>query len=214
MRIIMLGPPGAGKGTQARMLAEKYGIPQVSTGDILREEVKKESDLGKQAKSYMDQGELVPDKLIIDMILKWFDNGEGKKGYIMDGFPRTVAQAVAFASALSERGEEIDGVINIEVDEQELIHRLSGRRTCSKCGAMHHIHFDPPEEEGLCDACKGELITRDDDREETVINRLKVYRKQTEPLIDYYKGSGVIKTVDGMGSIEEILERVNKALGV
>lgn len=212
MRIILLGPPGAGKGTQARMIMEKYDIPQVSTGDILREEVKKESELGLSAKAYMDEGDLVPDKLIIDIILNWLHGGKGAQGYIMDGFPRTVAQAVAFASALSERGEEINHVISVEVDHDELILRLGGRRTCPDCRAVYHVKFDPPAKEGLCDKCEGQLIQRDDDREETVINRLEVYSKQTEPLIDYYKCSGVFQPVDGKGSIKEIFQRVEKAL--
>lgn len=212
MKIIMLGPPGAGKGTQARMIAEKYGIPQISTGDILREEVKKGSTLGREARSYMDKGELVPDKLIIDIILKRLDEGGASEGYILDGFPRTVAQAVAFTSALSERGERVDSVISIEVERGELIRRLSGRRTCVECGAMFHVHFDPPRRDGTCDKCGGKLIRRDDDNEETVANRLEVYGKQTEPLINYYEGSGVFKAVDGMGSIEDILKRVEEAL--
>lgn len=212
MKIIMLGPPGAGKGTQARMIAEKYGIPQISTGDILREEVKKGSALGREAKSYMDKGELVPDKLIIDIILKRLDEGGASKGYILDGFPRTVAQAAAFTSALSERDERVDSVISIEVERGELIRRLSGRRTCVECGAMFHVHFDPPRRDAVCDKCGGKLIRRDDDNEETVANRLEVYRKQTEPLINYYEGSGVFKAVDGMGSIEDILKRMEEAL--
>lgn len=212
MKIIMLGPPGAGKGTQARMIAEKYSIPQISTGDILREEVKKDSALGREAKSYMDKGELVPDKLIIDIILKRLDEGGASKGYILDGFPRTVAQAVAFTSALSERDERVDSVINIEVERGELIRRLSGRRTCVECGAMFHVHFDPPRRDAVCDKCGGKLIRRDDDNEETVANRLEVYRKQTEPLINYYEGSGVFNAVDGMGSIEDILKRMEEAL--
>lgn len=212
MKIIMLGPPGAGKGTQARMIAEKYGIPQISTGDILREEVKKGSALGREAKSYMDKGELVPDKLIIDIILKRLDEGGASKGYILDGFPRTVEQAVAFTSALSERDARVDSVISIEVERGELIRRLSGRRTCVQCGAMFHVHFDPPRRDAVCDKCGGKLIRRDDDNEETVANRLGVYRKQTEPLINYYEGSGVFKAVDGMGSIEDILKRMEEAL--
>ncbi len=208
----MLGPPGAGKGTQARMIAEKYHVPQISTGDILREEVKIESELGKQAKSYMDKGELVPDKLIIDIIVKRLDEDDSANGYIMDGFPRTVNQAVAFASALSDRGEQVDRAISIEVERDELIRRLSGRRTCTECGAMYHIHFDPPRKEGVCNECGAKLVLRDDDSEETVANRLEVYRKQTEPLIDYYKGSGVFEAVEGVGPIEEIFKRVEKAL--
>ncbi len=207
-----MGPPGAGKGTQAGMIAEKYHVPQISTGDILREEVKIESELGKQAKSYMDKGELVPDKVIIDIIVKQLDEDDSGNGYIMDGFPRTVNQAVAFASALSERGEQVDRVISIEVERDELIRRLSGRRTCTECGVGYHIHFDPPRKEGVCNECGTKLILRDDDSEETVPNRLEVYRKQTEPLIDYYKGSGVFEAVDGVGSIEEIFKRVEKAL--
>ncbi len=207
-----MGPPGAGKGTQAGMIAEKYHVPQISTGDILREEVKIESELGKQAKSYMDKGELVPDKLIIDIIVKQLDEDDSGNGYIMDGFPRTVNQAVAFASALSERGEQVDRVISIEVERDELIRRLNGRRTCTECGVRYHIHFDPPRKEGVCNECGTKLIPRDDDSEETVPNRLEVYRKQTEPLIDYYKGSGVFEAVDGVGSIEEIFKRVEKAL--
>lgn len=207
-----MGPPGAGKGTQAGMIAEKYHVPQISTGDILREEVKIESELGKQAKSYMDKGELVPDKVIIDIIVKQLDEDDSGNGYIMDGFPRTVNQAVAFASALSERGEQVDRVISIEVERDELIRRLSGRRTCTECGVRYHINFDPPRKEGVCNECGTKLIFRDDDSEETVPNRLEVYRKQTEPLIDYYKGSGVFEAVDGVGSIEEIFKRVEKAL--
>jgi adenylate kinase len=212
MRIIILGPPGAGKGTQARMIAEKYSIPQVSTGDILREEVKNDTELGKKAKFYMDEGELVPDDLIIDMVINWLQREGGSGGYIMDGFPRTVAQAVSFDSALNDLGQKMDKVISVEVDHVELILRLGGRRTCLDCGTMFHVKFDPPRQEGLCDNCGHELIRRDDDSEETVTNRLDVYAKQTEPLIDYYKCSGVFYAVDGVGAIQEIFDRVEIAL--
>ncbi|HIC91085.1 MAG TPA: adenylate kinase [Syntrophaceae bacterium] len=212
MNLILLGGPGAGKGTQAKKLIEKYGIPQISTGDILRAAVKEGTELGLKAKAYMDKGELVPDELVIGIIEERLKQPDCQKGYMLDGFPRTVVQADALDQVLRNMGSKIDHVISIDVDKEELVKRLTGRRTCRQCGAMYHIMFNPPKKEGACDKCDGELYQRDDDNEETVRSRLEVYEKQTFPLIQYYKDKGLLRTIDGIGSIDEIFNRITKIL--
>jgi len=209
----MLGPPGSGKGTQAKRLTERFGIPQISTGDILREAVKEGTPLGKEAKRYMDEGKLVPDEVVVGIVRERLKEPDCEKGFILDGFPRTVAQAEALDRILEEMGRKIDHVIDIEVSEDELLKRLTGRRTCKRCGAMYHIIFNPPKRDGICDQCGGELYQRDDDKEETIKARLKVYREQTAPLIDYYEKRGLLRRIEGSGKIEEIEERILKAIG-
>lgn len=208
MNMILLGPPGCGKGTQAKILIDTCHIPQISTGDILRGAIKKGSPLGIEAKTYMDQGSLVPDQLVIGIIEERLQQADCVRGFILDGFPRTVAQAEALDSTLSKAGLKLEYVFNIEVVDEELIKRLTGRRVCRKCGESFHITFNPPEKEGLCDSCGGELYQRDDDREETIRNRLKVYQAQTAPLITFYEEKDILHSVDGVGSIEEIKERL------
>lgn len=212
MNIILLGPPGAGKGTQAKMLVDKYKIPQISTGDILRAAVKDQTPLGLEAKKCMDKGELVPDSVVIGIVDERTQQSDCQGGYMLDGFPRTVPQAEALDDILQKRNSQIDHVVSIEVDRQELIKRLTGRRTCRECGAMYHMHFDPPKKEGVCDKCGGELYQRDDDNEETVSSRLKVYDSQTKPLIDYYKAQGKLRTVDGLGDMKEVFNRITQVL--
>ncbi len=214
MNIILLGGPGAGKGTQAKLMIEKYNIPQISTGDILRAAVKEGTDLGKEAKRYMDAGKLVPDEVVIGIIKERLKEPDCEKGFILDGFPRTVPQAEALEKVLEQMGRKIDHVLSIEVPEEELIKRLTGRRTCRECGQGYHIIFNPPKEEGKCDKCGGELYQRDDDNEETVKNRLKVYQESTQPLIDFYSKKGLLRPVDGVGSIEDIFQRIVKILSV
>ncbi len=205
-RIIFLGPPGAGKGTQAQIAAEKYGLLHVSTGDILRDNVKRGTDIGKQAKKYMDAGQLVPDNILIDIIKDRLAQPDCKKGFILDGFPRTLAQA----EALSEAGVAVDVALNIDLSDDEAVTRISGRRTCKSCSAIYHVKYQPPKAEGVCDACGGELYHRDDDKEGTVRNRLKVYKELTEPLLKYYSDEGVLRNVDGSRSREEISEDIYK----
>ena len=212
MNIILLGPPGAGKGTQAKMLVEKYQIPQISTGDILRAAVKEGSPLGKEAKACMDKGELVPDSVVIGIVEERIQQSDCAKGYMLDGFPRTVPQAEALDGMLQNLSSKIDHVVSIEVANEELVGRLTGRRTCRDCGAGFHVMFDPPEKEGVCDKCGGELYQRDDDNVETVTSRLEVYESQTLPLIDYYTAKGKIRPVDGVGDIKEIFGRVTQVL--
>jgi len=213
VNIIMLGPPGAGKGTQAKMLVERLGIPQISTGDMLREAVKEGTELGKKAKEFMDAGKLVPDEVVIGIVKERLAQPDCEKGFILDGFPRTIPQAEALDKVLEELGKKIDYVINVAVPNEELITRLTGRRTCRQCGAMYHVVFNPPKEEGKCDKCGGELYQRDDDKEETIRQRLEVYEAQTAPLIDYYGKKGVLYNIDGTGSIEEIFQGILKVLG-
>ncbi len=213
MNIVFLGPPGAGKGTQAKRITERYGIPQISTGDMFREHLSKGTELGKKAKEYMEKGQLVPDEIVLSMVEERLKQPDCEKGFILDGFPRTVPQAEALDEMLAKWGKKIDYAIAIEVPDEELVKRLTGRRTCKNCGMMYHIIFKPPKEEGKCDACGGELYQRADDNEETVRNRLKVYHESTAPLIDYYEKKGVLHRVDGMGSIDEIFERIVKILG-
>lgn len=208
MNLILLGPPGCGKGTQAKILIDTYHIPQISTGDILREAIKKESPLGIEAKTHMDQGSLVPDHLVIKIIEERLKQADCDRGFVLDGFPRTVAQAEALDTTLAGMGSKLECVFSIEVDDEELIKRLTGRRVCKKCGESYHIEFNPPRQEGLCDSCQGELYQRDDDKEETIKNRLKVYQDQTSPLINFYQRKKVLHSVDGIGSIEEIKERL------
>jgi adenylate kinase len=212
MNLILLGAPGAGKGTQAKMIVEKYGIPQISTGDMLRESVAKGTDLGKKAKEYMDRGELVPDEVVIGIVKERLQQPDCEKGFILDGFPRTLAQAEALDKMLEELGKKIDAVINIYVPEEEIVKRIVNRRTCRNCGAIYHLIYSPPKEDNKCDKCGGELYQRDDDREETVRERLRVYRENTEPLIEYYKNKGVLYNVDGTKDIEGVFAEVVEVL--
>ncbi len=212
MNLIFLGPPGSGKGTQAKMLVDKYGIPQISTGDILREAVKEGTPLGKEAKKYMDEGKLVPDEVVVGIVRERLKEPDCTKGFILDGFPRTIPQAEALDKTLQEMGKGIDHVLSLEVDREELVRRLSGRRTCKRCGAMYHIIFDPPKKDGVCDRCGGELYQRDDDKEETIRERLRVYEEQTAPLIEYYRKKGLLRPIDGVGKIEEIFARIRETI--
>ncbi|MFN3739086.1 MAG: adenylate kinase [Thermodesulfovibrionales bacterium] len=208
MRLVLLGAPGAGKGTQAKKLIEKYSIPQISTGDILRKAVADGTPLGKEAKSYMDKGELVPDSVVIGIIRERLKENDCKKGYILDGFPRNVAQAKALDEMLSSLNSPLDFAISIDVSFDELMKRLTGRRTCKNCGQMYNIYFTPPKNNGVCDKCGGELYQRDDDKEETIRKRLEVYEAQTAPVIDYYKQKGILKSVPGTGSIDDIFNKI------
>ncbi len=212
MRLILLGPPGAGKGTQAKKLVEKHTIPQISTGDILRAAVKDGTELGKEAQSYMNKGELVPDSIVVGIIRERLQESDCTKGYILDGFPRTVPQADELKKALSEMGQSIDHVLSIVVADEELIRRLTGRRTCKECGAGFHIMYKKPKQEGICDQCNGPLIQRDDDKEATIKNRLAVYNEQTEPLIQYYKNDGALVDIEGTGSIDDIFGRISTVI--
>jgi len=212
MNLILLGPPGAGKGTQAKRLMDKYSLPQISTGDILRAAVKDGTEMGQKAKKFMDAGQLVPDEVVIGIIDDRLKEPDCKNGYLLDGFPRTVAQAEALDDVLARMGSKIDQVISIEVPEEELVKRLTGRRTCRDCGAGFHLVFDPPQKEGVCDKCGGQLFQRDDDNEATVKNRLKVYNDQTQPLIDYYRAKGLLRPIEGQGGIEEVFERITSVL--
>jgi len=213
MNIILLGPPGAGKGTQAKRMIERYGIPQISTGDMLRAALKAGTPLGLEAKKYMDKGALVPDAVVVGLVKERIQEDDCRKGYMLDGFPRNVSQAETLDGMLKELGQKIDHVVCIEVPDQELIQRLTGRRTCRECGAGYHVMFDPPKKDGVCDKCGGQLYQRDDDNEATVTSRLKVYADQTKPLIEYYEKQGKLRKVDGMGSIDEIFERIKAVLG-
>lgn len=213
MNIILLGPPGAGKGTQAKRLIDKYSIPQISTGDMLRAALKEGTALGLEAKKYMDKGELVPDSVVIGLVKERIQQKDCAKGYMLDGFPRNVSQAEALDKMLAELKQKIDDVICIEVPNEELLGRLTGRRTCRSCGAGFHVMFDPPKKEGVCDKCNGELYQRDDDNEATVKSRLDVYAKQTEPLIGYYKNQGKLRSINGVGDMEAIFGRITAVLG-
>jgi len=210
--IILLGPPGAGKGTQAVKIAEKYNIPQISTGDILRGAVAAGTNLGKEAKKFMDRGDLVSDEVVVGLVDERLMDSDCKDGYILDGFPRTVEQAKALDLILDEKGDGITHVVSIEVDEPELIKRLTGRRTCKKCGAMFHEVFEPPKSEGECDKCGGELYQRDDDKKETITARLRVYNEKTEPLIEYFSKKGLKRSVHGSGGIDKIFSKVVEVL--
>lgn len=213
MKIIMLGAPGAGKGTQAKMIAEKYGVPHVSTGDIFRANIKNGTELGKEAKQYMDQGLLVPDELTVRILLDRVAQDDCKNGYVLDGFPRTIPQAEVLDSELSKLGDHIDYAIDVDVPDENIIKRMSGRRACLTCGATYHIEHVPPKTEGICDKCGSKLVLRDDDKPETVKNRLNVYHEQTQPLIDFYTNKGVLKTVDGTLPMEEVFAAITAILG-
>ncbi len=211
--LILLGPPGAGKGTQAEKISELYGIPHISTGDIFRDNLKRGTELGLRAKEYMDRGELVPDEVVIGIVRQRLSEPDCEKGFVLDGFPRTVAQADALKEMLAELGRSLDHVLNIQVPDSTVVERLTARRTCRSCGAVYHLKFNPPREEGKCDACGGELYVRDDDREETVRSRLEEYRAKTQPLIDYYRAEGLLRNIDGVASMEEVLSSIRKVLG-
>jgi len=212
MRIIFLGPPGAGKGTQAKMLIDRYGIPQISTGDILRAAVKEGTPMGKKAKEYMDSGKLVPDEVVIGIMQDRLKEADCAKGFILDGFPRTVAQAEALEKMLKELNMPIDKVLALEVPDEVLIERLTGRRTCKSCGQMYHVKFDPPKNVDKCDKCNGELFQRDDDKEETIKNRLSVYHAQTAPLLDFYGKKGMVIKIDGTKTPDEIFKSLINVL--
>lgn len=213
MKIIMLGAPGAGKGTQAKKIADKYQIPHISTGDIFRANIKEGTELGKKAKSYMDQGQLVPDELTMELIMDRFQNPDCKNGYVLDGFPRTIPQAEALTEALAKKGETIDYAINVEVPDENIINRMGGRRACLACGSTYHIVYAPTRVEGICDRCGEKLVLRDDDKPETVKNRLNVYHNQTQPLIEYYTRQGKLAEVDGTQSMEDVFNAIVKILG-
>lgn len=213
MKIIMLGAPGAGKGTQAKMIADKYGVPHISTGDIFRANIKNGTELGMEAKKYMDQGLLVPDELTVRILLDRVAQDDCKNGYVLDGFPRTIPQAEVLDSELTKLGDHIDYAINVDVPDENIVKRMSGRRACLTCGATYHIEHVPPKKEGICDVCGSELILRDDDKPETVKNRLNVYHEQTQPLIDFYTEKGVLKTVDGTVPMEEVFAAITAILG-
>jgi len=214
MRIVLLGAPGAGKGTQAKKLIEKYGMPQISTGDLLRAAVGAGTPLGKEAKSYMDKGELVPDRVVLGMVEERLKQDDCKKGYILDGFPRNTAQAEALDKMLASLNMQLTAALSVDVPFEDLMKRLTGRRTCKACGQMYNMYFKPPAKEGVCDKCSGELFQRDDDKEATIKKRLEVYNAQTAPLIDYYGKKGIVKTVSGTGSIDDIFKKVTEALGL
>jgi adenylate kinase len=208
MKLILLGPPGAGKGTQAKMLTDRLNIPQISTGDILRAAVKEGTPMGIKAKSFMDAGSLVPDEVVVGIVQERLQKEDCANGFILDGFPRTVAQADALKDTLRALGKDVDAVISLEVDVEALVERLTGRRTCKVCGKGYHIKFDPPRVDGKCDLCGGELFQRDDDREETIRKRLEVYRQQTSPLVSYYQNDGLLTRIDGMQKIGVVQEQI------
>lgn len=212
MKIIMLGAPGAGKGTQAQMIADKYKVPHISTGDIFRANIKNGTELGMEAKKYMDQGLLVPDELTVKILLDRVAKEDCQDGYVLDGFPRTIPQAEVLDKALNERGDAIDYAIDVDVPDENIVKRMLGRRACLSCGATYHMEHVPPQKEGVCDRCGKELVLRDDDREETVLNRLKVYHDQTQPLIQFYKEKGVLQTVDGTKPMQEVFDSITAIL--
>ena len=212
MNLILLGPPGAGKGTQATRIVEKYKVPHISTGDIFRENIKNNTPLGQKAQEYMNKGELVPDQLVVDIALDRLSKDDCKNGFLLDGFPRTVFQADALDKFLKDKGKGIDLVINIEVEDKMLIERLDARRVCPTCAATYNVIGMPPKKEGICDKCNDTLIQRKDDKKETVGNRIKVYHEQTSPLIDYYKEKGLIKDFDGMIGADALFDEIVKAI--
>ena len=213
MKIIMLGAPGAGKGTQAKRIAEKYGIPHISTGDIFRANIKQGTELGKKAKTYMDQGLLVPDELTVDLVIDRIQQDDAKNGYILDGFPRNNPQAQCLDEALAKLNEKIDYAINVEVPDENIVNRMGGRRACVGCGATYHVEFNPTKTEGVCDICGEKLILRDDDKPETVKKRLNVYHEQTQPLIEYYGSAGVLREVDGTVDMDDVFAAIVQILG-
>ncbi len=213
MKIIMLGAPGAGKGTQAKRLAEKFTIPHISTGDIFRANIKNGTELGKKAKGYMDQGLLVPDELVVDLVVDRIKQADCENGYILDGFPRTIPQAEALDAALKAISEKVDFAVNVEVPDSDILSRMSGRRACLNCGATYHVVTIPTKVEGICDTCGSEIVLREDDKPETVLKRLEIYHDQTQPLIDYYTNQGILKEVDGRKNMIETFEDILKVLG-
>lgn len=214
MRLVLLGAPGAGKGTQAQVISEKFSIPHISTGDIFRNNIKNGTELGRKAKEFINRGLLVPDEVTVNIIKDRLRESDCKEGFILDGFPRTIPQAKAFDKVLSCLGIFLDHVINISVSDKEIVERLSGRRICEKCGKSYHVKYNPPTVEGICDDCISKVIQRDDDKEETVISRIKTYHQQTEPLIDYYKKKGILLTVEGQEMIVDTTQEIMKVLGV
>ena len=208
MKIIMLGAPGAGKGTQAKMIAEKYAIPHISTGDIFRANIKEGTKLGEESKQYMDQGLLVPDELTVKILLDRVAKEDCRNGYVLDGFPRTIPQAEVLDQALNGLGDKIDYAIDVNVPDENIIKRMSGRRACLSCGATYHVEHIPPQKEGICDTCGEKLVLRDDDKPETVQNRLHVYHEQTQPLIDFYTQKGILKAVDGTKDMEAVFHSI------
>ena len=213
MRIVLLGPPGAGKGTQARALGALWNIPQVASGDLLRAAVREKSEFGREAARYMDRGQLVPDELVLKLIAERLARPDAKKGFILDGFPRNVFQAETLAKMLEQSDSKLDKVVAVIVPDEEIVKRISGRRTCRNCAAMYHVTFEPPKKPGVCDTCGGELYQREDDAEETVRERLKVYSEATQPLLDHYGRLGILAKVDGVGRPDEIEKRILNAVG-
>ena len=213
MKIIMLGAPGAGKGTQAKKIAAKYGIPHISTGDIFRANIKGGTELGMKAKTFMDQGMLVPDEITIGMLMDRIHEEDCKNGYVLDGFPRTIPQAESLTEAFKGMGEAIDYAVTVDVPDENIVNRMGGRRACVACGATYHVEFNAPKTEGVCDTCGEKLVLRDDDKPETVQKRLNVYHEQTQPLIDYYKNAGVLKEVDGTKNMEAVFLDIVSILG-
>ena len=213
MKIIMLGAPGAGKGTQAKQIADKYKIPHISTGDIFRANIKNNTELGQKAKQYMDQGLLVPDELTCDLVMDRIKQDDCKNGFILDGFPRTIPQAEALDAALDKINEKMDYAINVDVPDENIVNRMGGRRCCLNCGATYHVVTIPTKVEGICDRCGSPVVLRDDDKPETVQKRLTVYHAQTQPLIDYYEKQSILKTVDGTKSMEAVFDDITAILG-
>ena len=213
MKIVMLGAPGAGKGTQAKKIAESFGVPHISTGDIFRANIKNNTELGQKAKVYMDKGELVPDELVVDLIMDRFSEPDCADGYVLDGYPRTIPQAEALDNALKANNDSLDYAVNVDVPDEDIISRMSGRRSCLKCGATYHISFNPPVKEGICDKCGEALVQREDDKEETVKNRLGVYHEQTEPLEKYYAEAGLLHNVDGTKNMDEVFDSIKIIIG-
>jgi adenylate kinase len=212
MKIVMLGAPGAGKGTQAKRIAAEYGIPHISTGDIFRANIKAGTELGKKAKAFMDQGALVPDEVTIGMLMDRIHEADCEKGYVLDGFPRTIPQAESLTKALAAEGNKIDAAVDIDVPDENIVNRMGGRRACLSCGDTYHIVFNAPKKEGVCDTCGSALVLRDDDKPETVQKRLAVYHEQTQPLIDYYRAEGVLKSVDGTQAMDKVFEDIKAVL--
>lgn len=214
MKIIMLGAPGAGKGTQAKKIADLCKVPHISTGDIFRANIKDGTELGKKAKTYMDAGDLVPDELVCDLVVDRIQQDDCTEGFILDGFPRTIPQAEALTNALNAIEQKMEYALNIDVPDENIIHRMAGRRACVGCGATYHVEFNPPKTADVCDVCGDALILRDDDKPETVTNRLNVYHEQTKPLIDYYEKQGIVHTIDGTQTMDEVFSDIRKILGV
>ena len=212
MRLVLLGPPGAGKGTQAKLLQEHFDIPQISTGDILRRAAKEGTTFGRRAKKYMDRGELVPDSVILDIVEERLSADDCHKGFLLDGFPRTVVQAEAFQTMLDRQNQVLDGAVSLRVPRQKLVARLSGRRTCRQCGAMYHVRFNPPKKEGVCDQCGGDLYQRADDREETIEARMEVYDRESAPLLEHFRRKGLLREVDGSKTTDEVFREILRQL--